>query len=80
MTQTIYKEQLLKTVEQSGIVVVREMLRFFNLNEDFVFPHVILTLILSGSARAKYDMRVITPQERPDHHPPRSYHASCGLY
>ena len=36
------------------------MHRFFNLNEDFVFPHIILTLCLSGSARAKYDMRVIT--------------------
>ena len=36
------------------------MHRFFYLNEDFVFPHIILTLCLSGSARAKYDMRVIT--------------------
>ena len=36
------------------------MHRFFNLNEDFVFPHIILTLCLNGSARAKYDMRVIT--------------------
>lgn len=54
------KELLIEEVEQSGILIVREMHRFFNLNEDFVFPHIILTLCLSGSARAKYDMRVIT--------------------
>ena len=60
MTLTSPKESLIEEVEQSGIVIVREMHRFFNLNEDFVFPHIILTLCLSGSARAKYDMRVIT--------------------
>lgn len=60
MTQTTSKDQLLKDVEQSGIVVVREMRRFARLNEDYVFPDVVLTLILSGSARAKYDMQVIT--------------------
>lgn len=54
------KEQLTNDIEQSGILIVREMQRFFNYNEDFVFPHIILTLCLSGSARAKYDMRVIT--------------------
>jgi AraC-like DNA-binding protein len=54
------KEQLIKDIEQSGILIVREMQRFFNYNENFVFPHIILTLCLSGSARAKYDMRVIT--------------------
>ena len=54
------KEQLVKDIEQSGILIVREMQRFFNYNEDFVFPHIILTLCLSGSARAMYDMRVIT--------------------
>lgn len=36
------------------------MPRFFGYNEDFVFPHIILTLILSGSARAMYDMRLFT--------------------
>ena len=41
-------------------MIVREMPSFFGYNEDFVFPHIILTLILSGSARAMYDMRVIT--------------------
>ena len=54
------QEQLIQSVEQSGILIVREMHRFFNLNEDFVFPHIILTLCLSGSARGMYDMRVIT--------------------
>ena len=51
---------LLHSLEQSDILIVREMPRFFGYNEDFVFPHTILTLILSGSARAMYDMRVIT--------------------
>ena len=60
MALTSPKELLIEEVEHSGILIVREMHRFFNLNEDFVFPHIILTLCLSGSARAKYDMRVIT--------------------
>ena len=60
MALTSPKESLIEEVEQSGILIVREMHRFFNLNEDFVFPHIILTLCLNGSARAKYDMRVIT--------------------
>ena len=51
---------LLQSIEQSDIQIVREMPRFFGYNEDFVFPHVVMTLILSGSARAMYDMRVIT--------------------
>ena len=58
--KTLQTPQLIEDIERSGIVIVREMQRFFNYNEDFVFPHIILTLILSGSARAKYDMRVIT--------------------
>ena len=60
MTESISKEPLLQSVEQSGILIVREMPSFFGYDEDLVFPHIILTLILSGSARAKYDMRVIT--------------------
>ena len=51
---------LLQSIEQTDIMIVREMPSFFGYNEDFVFPHTILTLILSGSARAMYDMRVIT--------------------
>ena len=62
-TLTSDREQLIKTVEQSGILIVREMERFFNYNEDFVFPHIVLTLCLSGSARAMYDMREITHQK-----------------
>jgi len=53
------KEPLLQSIEQSDILIVREMPRFFGYNQDFVFPHTILTLILSGSAQAMYDMRVI---------------------
>jgi len=60
MNYELNKQQLIQSVEQSGILIVREMQRFFNHNEDFVFPHIILTLCLSGSAQAMYDMRVIT--------------------
>ena len=60
MTEKVTKEQLITDIEQSGILIVRRMERFFNLDQDFVFPHIILTLCLSGSARAMYDMRVIT--------------------
>jgi AraC-like DNA-binding protein len=61
--KTLQTPQLIEDIEQSGVVIVREMQRFFNYNEDFVFPHIILTLILSGSARAVYDMQVITHQK-----------------
>ena len=54
------KEPLLQSIEQNDIFIVREMPRFFGYNEDFVFPHTVLTLILSGSGRAMYDMRIIT--------------------
>ena len=54
------EETLLQSIEQSDILIVRDMPRFFGYNEDYVFPHSILTLILSGSARAMYDMRIIT--------------------
>ena len=50
---------LLQSIEQTDILIVREMPRFLDMNEDFVFPHIVLTLILSGRARAMYDMRVI---------------------
>ena len=60
MTLLTSKEQVIKAVEQSGILIVRDEPRFFITNEDFVFPHIIMTLCLSGSARAKYDMRVMT--------------------
>lgn len=54
------KEPLLQSIGKTDILIVREMSQFFGNNEDYVFPHIILTLILSGSARAMYDMRVIT--------------------
>ena len=63
MSLEFSKEQLIKAVEQSGILIVRKALRFFNNNEDYVFPHIIMTLCLSGSARAMYDMRVFTHQK-----------------
>ena len=60
MTQHTPNKLQIKDIEQTDILIVREMPRFFGYNEDFVFPHTILTLILSGSARAMYDMQVIT--------------------
>ena len=57
---TTSEELQLPSIEQNDILVVREMPRFFGYDEDFVFPHIILTLILSGTARAMYDMQVIT--------------------
>lgn len=60
MTTMTSEETLLQSIEQSDILIVRDMPRFFGYNEDYVFPHSILTLILSGSARAMYDMRIIT--------------------
>ena len=60
MALAFSKEHLIKVVEQSGIFILSEVSRFFNNNEDYVFPHIIMTLCLSGSARAMYDMRVIT--------------------
>ena len=60
MTVPTPKELLIQSVDQSDILIVREMQRFFDYNEDFEFPHTILTLCLSGSARAMYDMRIIT--------------------
>ena len=51
---------LLQSIEQSDIFIVREMPRFFGYDEDFVFPYTVTTLVLSGSARALYDMRLIT--------------------
>ena len=56
-------EQLIKTVEKSGILIVRDAHELFANNEDFVFPYIILTLTLRGSARAMYDMRMITHQK-----------------
>ena len=54
------KEPLLQSIETTDILIVREMPRFFDYNEDFVFPYTVMTLILSGSGRAMYDMRAIT--------------------
>ena len=56
----MHANTLLQPFEKDDILIVREMPRFFGYNEDFVFPHIILTLILSGSAQVMYDMRLIT--------------------
>ena len=53
-----YREPQLQSVEQTDILIVREMHRFFDFKKDYVFPHTILTLILSGSAQAMYDGQI----------------------
>lgn len=58
-----HKEQLIRDIEESGILIVRKVHKVFISNEDYVFPHIIITLCLSGSARGTYDMRVITHQK-----------------
>ena len=60
MKVTLSRELPIQSIEQTDVLIVREMQPFFKYNKDFVFPHINLTLILSGSARAMYDMRVIT--------------------
>ena len=58
-----HREQLIKDIEESGILIVRKVHKVFMSNEDFVFPHIIITLCLSGCARAMYDMQLITHQK-----------------
>lgn len=60
LTIATHREQLINDIQQFGILIVREMRGLFQNDEDFVFPHIIMTLCLSGSAKAMYDMRVIT--------------------
>ena len=55
-----HKEQLTKDIWESDILIVRQVDKVFMSNEDFVLPHIIITLCLRGSARSKYDMQVIT--------------------
>ena len=45
-TVMTHREQLIKHIEQSGFLIVREMRGLFKNNEDFVLPHIILTIVL----------------------------------
>lgn len=49
-----------QTVEDNGVRIEPCTHRFKALNTDMSFPFVILTLCLSGTARALYDMREMT--------------------
>ena len=49
-----------KKVEEFGVVLDRERHGLGVRDVDFSFPYVVLTLCLSGRARAMYDMREIT--------------------
>ena len=63
LMEITHREQLMKDIEESGLLIVRKIHKVFMDNEDYVFPHIIITLCLSGSAQAMYDMRVIKHQK-----------------
>ena len=52
--------QLLQSVEQNGVCVEKEIHGFPVTNVDVVFPHVVLLLCLSGSARIMFDMQELS--------------------
>lgn len=60
MKPTAPIQDVIHSVEEVGVSVEREVHRFSVYDTDLVFPHVILTLCLRGSARSLYDMREVT--------------------
>ena len=52
-----------KMVEEKGVWIDPCIYRFKTFNVDMSFPFVILTLCLSGTARALYDMREMTSRK-----------------
>ena len=61
MTQMdVTLEQLLQSVEQNGLCVMKEMHGRATTGADEVFPHVIIILCLRGSARVMFDMQEYT--------------------
>ena len=58
--EMITKSTLTNQIETEGIIIRRVVNRFATQNIDMVFPYIILTLDLQGSARALYDMREVT--------------------
>lgn len=48
------------TVEKKSVLVMRNINRFAVFNVDMVFPHIILTFCLRGSAKAMFDMKLYT--------------------
>lgn len=58
--QTLSLAQLVQHVEDCGVVVRHEVHGLGNVGTDYVFPYLIVTLCLRGSARARYDMTEMT--------------------
>lgn len=58
-------EGILQQADQDGIAIVHEKHGWKHLGQDMVFPHVILTMTINGSARAFYDM-VEVKTEKPN--------------
>lgn len=52
--------QRLESVEQIGIAVCREQHGFLFTGKDVIYPYIIMCLCTKGSARAVYDMQVLT--------------------
>lgn len=53
-------EQLIRTVEETGVLVERETHGFHITGTNLVFPYATITLCLRGSGRAMYDMQEMT--------------------
>ena len=52
--------QLMQSVERNGVAVEKEKHGFAIKGMEMVFPYLILTICLRGSARASYDLQEIT--------------------
>lgn len=52
--------QRIETVEQIGMAACREQHHFPFIGKDVMYPYVIMCLCTGGSARALYDMRMLT--------------------
>ena len=60
MTDTSAFEAMIQSVNRVGVSVTKDIHGFTALNQDLVFPYLILTLCTKGSARAIYDNQEMT--------------------
>ena len=54
------QSKFVKQIEEVGILVATEVHGFTARDIDLVFPYIVITLCLQGSARALYDMQELT--------------------
>lgn len=62
MHQNEKKEQI-RMVEEAGVLIMRRVKGFERLETDYIFPYITITLCISGSARASYDMQTMTQRK-----------------